>query len=151
MILRKLANFIDFRFLHVCVQSAYNFFFKFWEMIETIKTDVDRLLLVSKFKKSSIVKKYIENFFFIVKTKSSLSMSVFIFSAISQILQTAFYVFCTQTCRNWTKSFTWTCYFSQVSHGLKRSKYFLNVKNQFSWIKEIIESEKVVSKEHMHL
>ena len=41
--LRKLANLIDFRFLHVCV-----FLFKICEMVEKIKTDVYRLLLVSK-------------------------------------------------------------------------------------------------------
>ena len=35
--------------------------------------DVDRLLLVSKFKKNSILAKYIGTFFSIVKTKSSLS------------------------------------------------------------------------------
>ena len=33
-------------------------------------------------------------------------------------LSSLFYVFWTQTCRNWTKLFTWTCYFSQVSHAL---------------------------------
>ena len=54
MILRKLANLIDFRFLHVCVQSAYNFVSKISGMLEKIKTDVDRLLLVSKLKKISI-------------------------------------------------------------------------------------------------
>ena len=88
-------------------------------MLEKIKTDEDRLLLVSKLKKSSILAKYIEKFFFIIKTKSSLSTSVFIFSAISQILKTTFYVFWTQTCRNWTKLFISTCYFSQVSHAVK--------------------------------
>ena len=31
-----------------------------------------------------------------------------------------FYVFWTQRCRNLTKLFIWTCYFSQVSHALKR-------------------------------
>ena len=35
------------------------------------------------------------------QNQSRLSMSVFIFSTISQILKTKFYVFWTQTCRNW--------------------------------------------------
>ena len=69
MILRKLANLIDFRFHHVCVQSAWTFLPKIWEKLEKIKTDVDRLLLVSKLKKSSILAKYIRKFVFIIKTK----------------------------------------------------------------------------------
>ena len=68
--------------------------------------DVDRLLLVSKFEKSSILGKYIGKFVFTVKTKSSLSTSFFIFSTISQFLGTKFYVFRPQKCRNWTKLFT---------------------------------------------
>ena len=71
-------------------------------MVEKIKSDVDRLLVVSKLKKSSILAKHI-GIFFIVATKSSLSTSLFIFSTISQILKTKFYVFWKQTCRNWTK------------------------------------------------
>ena len=46
MIPRKLVNFIDSGFLHVCFQSTKNLFFKIWDMVEKIKTDVDRLLLV---------------------------------------------------------------------------------------------------------
>ena len=65
-------------------------------MLEKLKTDVDRLLLVSKLKKSLILVKYIGKFVFIIKTKSSLSTSVFIFSAIFQILE-KFDVFCRQT------------------------------------------------------
>ena len=42
MILGKLANFIDFKFLHVYVQNTYNFDSEIWEMAERIKTDVDR-------------------------------------------------------------------------------------------------------------
>ena len=38
--------------------------------LDKIKTDVDRLLLVSKLTKCSILAKYIGTFFFIVKTKS---------------------------------------------------------------------------------
>ena len=68
--------------------------------------------------KSSISAKYIGICFIIVKSKSSLSTSVFIFSTISLILQTKLNVFQTKTCRNWTQLFTWTCYFSQVSHAL---------------------------------
>ena len=62
-------------------------------MVEKIKKDVDRLLLVSKLKKSSILAKYVGKFAFMIKTNSSLSTSTFIFSAISQILETTFYVF----------------------------------------------------------
>ena len=90
---------------------------KIWEIVEKLKTDVDRLLLVfkmknslisqniseilllvSKMKKSLISQNILEFFFSIIKTKSSLSSSVFIFSIISQILKTKFYVFWTQTC-----------------------------------------------------
>ena len=56
-------------------------------MVEKIKRNVDRLLLVSKMKKSSSLTKYIGNFFFTVKTKISQSTSVFIFSTISQIIK----------------------------------------------------------------
>ena len=63
MILSKLANFIDFRFLHVCVQNILNFVSKIWEMVDEIKTEVDRLLLVSKLKKSSISQNISTNFF----------------------------------------------------------------------------------------
>ena len=34
-------------------------------------------------------------------------------------MKTKFYVFWTQTCRNWTELFTCTFYFSQVEHALK--------------------------------
>ena len=57
-----------------------------------MKTNVDRLLLVSKLKKTSILAKYIGNLFFIVKTKSSISTSIITFSAISRIMKTKFYV-----------------------------------------------------------
>ena len=84
-----------------------------------IRTDVGRLFLVFKLRKSSFLAKYIRKNFFIVETKCNLSTSVFIFSTIPQILRTKFYVFWTQTCRNWTKLFTWTWHFPQVSHSLK--------------------------------
>ena len=61
--LRKLKNFIDFRFLHVCVQSTSDFVSKISEMSEKIIVDVDRLLLIPKVKKSSILAKYIRKFF----------------------------------------------------------------------------------------
>ena len=38
-------------------------------MVDIIKTDVDRLLLVSKMKKKFNFTKYINKFFFIIKTK----------------------------------------------------------------------------------
>ena len=62
-------------------------------MVEKTKTNVDRLLLVYKLIKSPFLAKYMEKFVFTVKTKSSLSMSVFIFFTISQILETKFNVF----------------------------------------------------------
>ena len=62
MIIRKLVNFIDFRFLHVYVRTTWKVVFKIWEIVKKIKMDVDRLLLVSKIKKSSILAKYTENF-----------------------------------------------------------------------------------------
>ena len=68
---------------------------KILEMLEKIKTDVDRLLFVLKFKKSSIIAKYIGTLFFIIKTKIRLFMSDFIFSTISQISETKFYIFWT--------------------------------------------------------
>ena len=40
-----------------------NFVFKFWEIVEKMKTGVDRLLLNSKMNKSSILGKYTGNFF----------------------------------------------------------------------------------------
>ena len=62
-------------------------------MVENIKTDVDRLLLVSKIKK---VQLYCSKIYliisFTVKTKSSLSASDFIFSTIYRILEPKFYV-----------------------------------------------------------
>ena len=88
--------------------------------MEKIKTDIDRLLSVSKMKKSSILVKYTEKFDYIIKAKSSPSTSVFIFSNISQILITKFYIFWTQTYRIF--------YFSHVLHALKRSLPSLNLK-----------------------
>ena len=61
--------------------------------------DVDRLLLVSKLKECSILANTYRKLFFNFETKSSLSTSVSIFSIISQILKTKFYVFWAQTCR----------------------------------------------------
>ena len=69
-------------------------------MLNKIQTDAGRLHLVLKMTKSSSLAKSIEKFIFIIKTKSSLSTSVFILSTISQILKTKFYVFWKQTCRN---------------------------------------------------
>ena len=66
MILGKLANLIDFKFLHVCVQNTKNSDLKIWEMVEKIKTDVDRQLLVSKLKKmfnfSNIYRKFFTHY-----------------------------------------------------------------------------------------
>ena len=46
-------------------------------MVKKVKTEVDRLLLVPKIKESSILAKYIGILLFLIKTKSSLSTSVF--------------------------------------------------------------------------
>ena len=61
-------------------------------MFEKIKTNVDRLLLVLKFKKSSILAKYMR-FSFIAKTKSSLSTSVFIFFTFLKLWKQRFMYF----------------------------------------------------------
>ena len=54
---------------------------------------VCRLFLIWKMKKSSILVKYIRNIFLTMKTKSSLSTSVFIFSTFSQIKKKNFMYF----------------------------------------------------------
>ena len=77
-------------------------------MVVEIKTDVDKKLLILKMKKSSILAKSIGNFLFIIKTKSSPSTSVFIFSTICEIFNTKLNVFWTGICRNWTKLFAYT-------------------------------------------
>ena len=92
MIRGELEIFIDFRFLHVCFQSRKKVS-KFSGMLEKMERGVERLLSVSKLKRSSILAKYIRIFFFINKNKSSLSTPLFIFSTIFQILVTTFYIF----------------------------------------------------------
>ena len=57
--------------------------------IEKIKTGVDKLLLVSKMKKRSILGKYIGIFVLLSKPKV-----------------VKYYVFWTRSCKNWTKFFT---------------------------------------------
>ena len=76
--------------LRVCVQNTWNFVFKIWKMVEKIQTDVDKQLLVWKMKKSFNFTKSINTFLFlfVIKIKSIISTSVFIFSTISQILKT---------------------------------------------------------------
>ena len=64
------------------VSKIFKIVFKIWEILEKIKTEVDGLLLV------------------LLMKKSSLSTSVFIFSAIFQILKIKFYVVLIQTSRN---------------------------------------------------
>ena len=54
--------------------------------------DVDRLFLVSRMKKVQF-QQNISKFFFIITIESSLLTSVVIFSTISQILKTKFYIF----------------------------------------------------------
>ena len=62
-------------------------------MVVKIKTDVDRLLLVLTMNKIFPICIAKIKLFFNFETKSSLYTSVFIFTAISQILKRKFYVF----------------------------------------------------------
>ena len=68
-------------------------------MVEKIKMDVDKLLLLSTM--NTILPIYIAKIglFFNSETKISLSTSVFIFTTISKILKRTFYIFWTRTCR----------------------------------------------------
>ena len=91
VILRKLASFIDFRFLHVCVQNTENFVFEIWEMVEKIKTDIDRQFFICQIKKSSILSTSIGKLFRLSKLK--VVYVIFICSSISQISKTKFSVF----------------------------------------------------------
>ena len=86
-------------------------------MVEKIKTDDDRLLLVLKLKTNWVLAKSIEKFIFIVKNKRSLSTFVFIFS----------YIFSTQTYRNLTKLLTWIFYFSEVSRNFSKNRFSTNI------------------------
>ena len=66
-------------------------------MIEKIKTDVDRQLSVFPMKKHFPIYYAKIGLFFYFVTKSSLSTSVFIYSKISQILETKYYVLWAQS------------------------------------------------------
>ena len=90
VILRKLENFTDFKFQYVYLGKKLNFVFKIRKIVKKIKMVI---LLVWKMKRSSNLAKSIGIICFIIKIKSSLSTSVLIFSTISQILKTKFYVF----------------------------------------------------------
>ena len=72
-------------------------------------------------------------FFFIFQTNSSLSTSVFIFSAISQILETKCYEFWALTCRN-LKSIIYTE--KTVSLNQRNISFDIRPKKFFFWIKE---------------
>ena len=103
-------------------------------MVEKIKTNVDRLLLVSKLKRSSFSEKSIGNFFFFMKTKN-ISMSLFIYSTISQILETIFYLFWAQTCRNWTKLLTFLKYYMlliRINPRLDWFRLMLHIESDFT-------------------
>ena len=101
--------------------------------------NVDRLLLVSKLKKKLNLSKIHRKFYFNIKTKSSLSTWDFIFFAIFEILWTKLYLFWTQTCRNWSELFTWTCYFLKYHMPLRPRDHISNVISlphrivEFSW------------------
>ena len=77
----------------LCPKYTSNFHFKIWEMVEKIKTDVDKLLLVLTM--NTIFPIYIAKIelFLNFVTKSSLFTSVFIFNTIYQILKWKFYVY----------------------------------------------------------
>ena len=70
------------------------------KMMEKIKTEVDRLLLVLTIKRIFPIYFAKIDLFFNFESKSSLSTSVFILSTIFQILKGTFHVLYTQTCRN---------------------------------------------------
>ena len=59
-----LEHFINFRFLRVYIRNTKNFVLKIWEIVGKIKTDEDRQLLVLKMIKSSVLVKFIGNFFY---------------------------------------------------------------------------------------
>ena len=61
LIVRRLSNSINYRFLHVCVQNKKNFILKLLEMVEKIKTDVDNFW-VGKWEKVQFYKKFSETF-----------------------------------------------------------------------------------------
>ena len=75
------------QFLHLCVQSTQNFLFEICEILEKIKTDVKRLILVLIMKKNVFIYFAKIELFLNFATKNSLSSSVFILSTISQILK----------------------------------------------------------------
>ena len=81
----------NFDVIHVIFWKCFHYvqnlitFLKIWEMVKMIKTDVDRLLLGWKIKKSSILVKSIGKIVFFIKTNISLSAFIFIFSTICQI------------------------------------------------------------------
>ena len=63
MILEKLSNFIDFKASKCLCLMYIKFSFQNLGNGREDKTDVDRLLLVTKLKKSSMLTKYIDFFF----------------------------------------------------------------------------------------
>ena len=71
-------------------------------MLEKIKTGVDRLLLVLKLKKVEFQQNISENLFLLSKQKV-VYLRPFLFFHHFSNFETTFYVFLTQTCKNWTK------------------------------------------------
>ena len=103
--------------------SDFIFFniFKILEIIEMIKTNVRRkqTSFGSKNKKSSVSAKSIGiSFFLLSLVKGGLSSFL---SSLYRFPNFENKILCIleKTCRNWTKLFTRTCYFSQVSRALK--------------------------------
>ena len=99
-------------------------------MLEEIKTDVDRLLLVLEIKKKVQFHQNISKNLFSSSKSKVIYLPPFLSSLLFQKnLKTTFYMYniWTQTCRNWAKLFTSTCYFSQVSHALKLLENYRNV------------------------
>ena len=123
MIFPKLANFIDFRFLHVYAQSTWNFVFKIWKIVVKLKTDVDTFGF--KIEKSSISqnilkineKKNLDRFFsnwtlFLFSEPNV----VYIYPFLSSLPFPKFYVFWSQKC-NLVKFSEKNSVFTNTSHS----------------------------------
>ena len=70
--LEEVTSMIEYTWVESSKISLYMFVSKIWEMVDKIKTDANRQLLVWKILKSSILANSIRNLFFIIKNKSSI-------------------------------------------------------------------------------
>ena len=79
--------------ISTCLQPQYkNFVFEIWEMVEKIKTDLNRLLLVNDNEKKIPIDFSKIELFLISQTKSYLSTFISIFSTISKILKIKLFI-----------------------------------------------------------